>query len=146
MSARHFQFDILIEPSLRPMVAKLRARYPGIEVTAASIEKRGDVTQQEIRFCGPLDMLLACGLVTPAMVENSNDSRRGAANTPIGDGYSLFTAQTFDSKSATDHWALSMFTGSRPRERARISVTRAARELKRIMRMARGCNGSGRCP
>jgi len=117
-----------IDPALAPLADQLRARYPGVRVVRATFTTLDDGTlQQNIRFAAPLARLLAAGLCTEAMVANA---RLGCV-TPIGDGYSLYDCP-LDALVEPGNYDLSIFTGTRPRERERFSVKDAERELRRF--------------
>jgi len=124
---------VYVAPALRPLVAHLQARYPGVAIIEADFRALDDGTrQQNVRFCAPLARLLEAGLLTPAMAEASRDGRRGPQTTPAGDGFSLARGGLDDS-SLPGCADLCIFTGTVPRERERFAVKDAARELRRFM-------------
>jgi hypothetical protein len=121
--------DWHVTPDLRPLVAHLRARYPGVEVTDARMRTLDDGTvQQSVSYVGPIDKLLGYGLVTPEMVARGRylDDRRKGRHCPNGDGF-------FIPSKSDGALELSIHTGSWPRERERFSVRDAERELRRFM-------------
>lgn len=126
------RYPVHVAPELRPLVAHLLARYPGIAIVSAGFRTLDDGSrQQDVRYCAPIARLLEAGLLTRAMVEASPDGRRGPQTTPAGCGFSL-ALDGLDDSSLPGCADLCIFTGERPRERERFSVKDAARELRRF--------------
>ena len=123
-----------IDAALRPLVAALKMRYPGVRIVEASLRPLRDdapsVLQQSIRYQAPLELLRHVGLVTEEMLASK------AARTALGDGFNLCSG--LDEASRPGCYDLSIFTGSVPRERERMSVKDAARVLRRISRVHGG--------
>lgn len=117
---RHYSRD------MHALTARLRLRYPGLDVTEAAIGPRADgLMQQTVTFRGPLARLVEFGLVTEAMILHAKDARRGKNSTPIGDGFTLFH---LEDNSAF----LSLYSAEEPRERERLSVHDARKALARF--------------
>lgn len=122
-----------IAPALRPLVERLRARYPGVLVVEAQYTTTHDgVKQQSVRFVAPIELLQHYDLVTQRMVEG-----RTGSITPIGDGFNLCEGR-LDDLSIPGCWNLSLFIGASPRERPRISIRDAAKVLKHFTLSRRG--------
>jgi hypothetical protein len=116
-----------IDLELRPLAAKLRARYPDVRIVWAHYSTNGkNEKQQTIRYQAPLMVLIEHGLVTHAMLGGD-----GSGIYPIGDGFHL-CRNGLDAESRPGCCDLSVFTGMTPRERHRFSVKDAARLLKKI--------------
>ncbi len=111
------------------LLARLRARYPGVGVTHAEMHDQGrGWLLLVVKFEAPLAVLLEAGLVTSAMVEAAwHRRRRGPSRdtNPIGDGFSLYGSE--------QGAQLTIYTATSPRERPRIATDDARRLLKRFM-------------
>lgn len=120
--------DDYIQHELRPLVDRLRARYPGVRVFDAHISTTYDgMRQQNVRYQAPLVELKRAGLLTAEMLRHS---KHGLGETALGDGFSL--TEGWDCKSVSGCHDLEIWTGEYPRERSRIAVTEAKRLLRRI--------------
>ena len=117
-----------IDDELRPLVAQLRRRYPGVRIVEATMGTLHDGTpQQDIRFQAPLAELQRLGLVTDEMLRLH---KAGRCDVSIGDGF--FLTDYIDDESRPDCWDVSIWTPARPRERPNINVSRARQVLRRI--------------
>ena len=125
-----------IDQALRPLVAQLRARYPGIRIVEARYSRdHWGTLQQCVRYQAPLELLRHVGLVTEGMLERRRGPR-GNLNC-VGDGFNL--CEGLDQASRPGCYDLSIFTGAVPYDdRVRIGVRQAAQLLRRIARSARG--------
>ncbi len=119
-----------IERDGHEIAARLRGRYPEIEIAAVyGGELTSDgVYQVCIEYRAPLARLFERGLVTNGMVENAIDGRRGSPTTPFGDGFTLCVGDGPGYPAA-----LAIFTGTAPRERPRLALGEARRVLSRLM-------------
>ena len=121
-----------VSPELIPLARALEGRYPGVSVVYGRMTQWDDGTvQQHIRYCAPLEMLRHYGLVTTEMEQLRNPGR-----TALGDGFHL--CQGLDDLSLPGCYDLSILTGSRPRERDRISTKDAQRLLRQVFKRAKG--------
>jgi hypothetical protein len=120
-----------VDRTLAPLVAQLRARYPGVRIVWAHMWPTHDgALQQVIRYQAPIKRLQALGLVTRSMIRVTL-----GGCTSIGDGFHL--CEELDSNSRPGQWDLSIMTGAYPRETKRFSVLPARSLLRRIARKTR---------
>lgn len=126
----------------------LRARYPGVEVADFGYTETGDGgVSQCVTFQATIERLLACGLLTPTMLEAARepDQRRIGSRhrtTPLGCGFLLFETD------GDPLVRLNIYSNLAPHERGAIAVNDARRELARIFagRGARRRRGSQGAP
>lgn len=112
---------------LPELAYRLEARYPGVRVVQAYIgTTTDDEPQQNIRYHSPLALLKQYGLVTDWMLAHMRDSY---GETELGDGFSLHDDVLVDTRLALGCWALSVYTGTTPRDWHRRPSTK---KLQRI--------------
>lgn len=120
-----------IAHELRPLVARLSARYLGVRIVEADMSQCHDGSwQQNIRYQAPIETLRRYGLLTDEMLRD----RRCSGATSLGEGFYL--RQALDDESRPGCVDLSIWTGEFPRERPRMALKDAQRVLKRIAKAA----------
>lgn len=130
-----------IDRALRPLVEKLRARYPEVQVIEARKTVWDDgFVQQIVRYRAPLADLMHAGLVTDEMLKERK-AQSACGETSLGDAFHLSECSTPESGEGC--WELDLCTESVPRDRELKRTDDARRVLERIFQ---GCkpasNGS----
>jgi hypothetical protein len=121
-----------IDPVLGPLVKKLRARYPNVNVVDARLTTwRDGLVQQAIRYQAPLATLKRCGLVTEEMLRRRVPGS-ACGETSLGEAFHL--SQCFDTQSAAVWWNLDVCTDSAPREPDEPDLGEAQRTLAGLFR------------
>jgi hypothetical protein len=115
------------DSALRPLVARLRARYPGVTVVEARRTEWDDgFVQQIVRYRATLSELKRCGLVTEEMLTRRN-AVSACGETSLGDGFHLSRC----AGDARGEWELDVSTESAPRGAA-LALHQAREVLERI--------------
>lgn len=119
------RLSALERAAARPLVQKLRARYPTIRAIDGSCVTSSDGTQkQEIWFDSSLDELKGCGLVTAEMMSKDKGHNWYSGDLSNGDRFCLYVQ--------SDLWRFTLHTYSVPQERKRLDLREAKLLLKRI--------------
>ena len=120
---------LYIDAPLAPLVEKLRARYPAVEVVEARLTRWPDgFLQQTIRYQAPLSELTRCGLVTKEMLRR-RDRGSACGETSLGEAFHLCKCA-----SATGYWDLDLCTESIPRDPDPFGIDQARRILAELMK------------
>jgi len=94
-----------IDSALRPLVARLRARYPSVTVVEARRTEWDDgFVQQIVRYRATLAELKRCGLVTEEMLTRRN-AVSACGETSLGDGFHLSRC----AGDARGEWELALY-------------------------------------
>lgn len=128
-----------IDRTLRPLVEKLRARYPQVQVVEARRTVWDDgFVQQIVRYRAPLAALRDAGLVTEDMLK-SRKATSACGETAFGDAFHL--SQFAD--QGDECWELDVCTESAPRDGELARTDEARHLLERIFQDCRRApNGS----
>jgi hypothetical protein len=117
-----------IDSALRPLVARLRARYPSVTVVEARRTEWDDgFVQQIVRYRATLAELRRCGLVTEEMLTRRN-AVSACGETSLGDGFHLSRC----AGDARGEWELDVSTESAPRG-SNLPLHQAREVLERII-------------
>ncbi|MGQ0751776.1 MAG: hypothetical protein ACT4PS_14680 [Betaproteobacteria bacterium] len=114
---------------LRPLVERLRARYPRIRIVEARRTEWDDgFVQQIVRYRATLSELKRCGLVTEEMLKRRN-AVSACGETSLGDGFHL--SRCASDASSRSEWELDVSTESAPRG-SDLPLHQAREVLERI--------------
>jgi len=140
-----------IDQALRPLVAALRNRYPGVRIVWAHyVHTHWGELQQCVRFQAPLEVLRHGGLVSDSMIaalrgtgESAQlDGRRRPRTTECGDSCSLHSQ--FDQASRPGYFDLIITSSAIGTDwRTDMSLREAARALRRIAKCRHLDEGEG---
>lgn len=118
-----------MDGALRPLVERLRARYPRVRVVEARRTEWDDgFVQQIVRYRATLSELKRCGLVTEEMLTHRS-AVSACGETSLGDGFHL--SRCAGEVSSGSEWELDVSTESVPRG-ADLPLYQARAVLDRI--------------